>query len=396
LQGRRILLGITGSIAAYKCPELIRRLQEQGATVTVVMTDAAAKFVTPLTLQTISRRPVYTDLFEPREEILHLTLAQESDLFMVVPATANFIGKAACGLADDLLSTLWLSARGPVLLAPAMDAAMWEHPVTRAQLRQLRETGVEIVGPEAGPLASGLIGMGRLANLEALVAAAAESLASSTAMAGDRVVVTAGPTREPLDPIRFVSNRSSGKMGYAIARAALRRGARVTVISGPTALPPPFGVELVAVETAEQMAAAVEKRFPEATLLIMAAAVADYRPRTAAPEKITRQPGGLRIELDAVPDILAGLRPERPRQFVVGFAAETSDDLVARATRKLREKKLDLVAANRVGPSISVEVDDVALTLIDRSGRVTELGLLPKTAAAGRLLDVVTALRGPD
>jgi phosphopantothenoylcysteine decarboxylase/phosphopantothenate--cysteine ligase len=185
-------------------------------------------------------------------------------------------------------------------------------------------------------------------------------------------------------------------MGYAIARAALRRGARVTVISGPTALPPPFGVEMVAVETAEQMAAAVEKQFPEATLLIMAAAVADYRPRTAAPEKIKRQPGGLRVELDAVPDILAGLRPERPRQFVVGFAAETSDDLVARATRKLREKKLDLVAANRVGPSISVEVDDVALTLIDRSGGVTELGLLPKTAAAGRLLDVVTALRGTD
>jgi phosphopantothenoylcysteine decarboxylase/phosphopantothenate--cysteine ligase len=393
VQGARVLLGITGSIAAYKCPELIRRLQERGATVTVVLTDAAAKFVTPLTLQTISRRRVYSDLFEPREEILHLSLAEESDLVMVAPATANFIGKAACGLADDLLSTLWLSARGPVLLAPAMDAAMWDHPVTRAQLRQLREAGVEIVGPEAGPLASGLVGPGRLANVEALVAAADECLASSRAMAGERVVVTAGPTREALDPIRFVSNRSSGKMGYAIARAAVRRGARVTLISGPTTLPPPFGAEVVAVETAQQMAAAVEKHFPEATLLIMAAAVADYRPRAAAAEKISRQPGGLRVDMEAVPDILAGLRPERPRQFVVGFAAETGDDLAARATRKLRAKDLDLVAANRIGPSISVEVDDVALTLVDRSGRVTELGLLPKTAAAGRLLELVAALR---
>ena len=399
LQGQRILLGITGSIAAYKCPELIRRLQDHGATVTVVMTAAAAKFVTPLTLETISRRPVYTDLFEPREEILHLTLAQEAGLLMIAPATANFIGKAACGLADDLLSTLFLSARCPVMLAPAMDGAMWDEPITRLQLRQLREAVVEIVGAEAGPLASGLVGMGRLANLDALVAAAAESLASSTAMEGERLLVTAGPTREPLDPVRFVSNRSSGKMGYAIARAAIRRGARVTLISGPTALPPPFGVELVAVETAEQMAAAVEKHFPDATLLIMAAAVADYRPATVAREKIKRRREGLRLELEAVPDILARLRPERPRQIVVGFSAETptnTHDLVARATRKRQEKGLDLVAANLIGPSISVDVDDVALTLIDRTDRVNELGLLPKTAAAGRLLDAVMVLRRVD
>jgi phosphopantothenoylcysteine decarboxylase/phosphopantothenate--cysteine ligase len=400
LQGRRILLGVTGSIAAYKCPELVRRLQEHGATVTVVMTDAATRFVTPLTLQTISRRPVYTHLFEPRDEILHLTLTHDAGLFLIAPATANFIGKAACGLADDLLSTIFLSARCPVMLAPAMDAAMWDHPVTRAQLRQLREAGVEVVGPEAGPLASGLIGMGRLANLDALIAAAAEALASGAAMEGERVVVTAGPTREPLDPVRFLSNRSSGKMGYAIARAALRRGARVMLISGPTALPPPFGAEVVAVETAGEMAAAVEKHFPEATILIMAAAVSDYRPTTAADGKIARRPEGWRIDLDAVPDILAQLRPERPRQLVVGFAAETAtntptgtNDVVERATRKLRDKGLDLIAANRVGPSLGFEVDDVALILIDRSGGAAELGLLPKSAAAGRLLDVVATMR---
>jgi len=395
LHGKRILLGVTGSIAAYKCPELIRRLQDRGATVTVVMTDAAGQFVTPLTLQTISRRPVYTRLFDPREEILHLTLVQEADLFLIAPATANFIGKAASGLADDLLSTLFLAARGPVLLAPAMDAVMWDHPVTRGHLRQLREAGIDVVGPQAGPLASGLTGMGRLADPDAVIAAAEECLASRTALEGERVLVTAGPTREPLDPVRFLSNRSSGKMGYAIARAAVRRGASVTMISGPTALPPPFGVDVVAVETAAELAAALEKRFPATSLLIMAAAVADYRPARAEPGKIARQSKGLRVELEAVPDLLAGLRPDRPRQLMVGFAAET-EELLPRAHRKLQNKQLDLIAANLVGPSLGFDVDDIALTLLDRTGRVTELGLLPKTAAAGRLLDAAVALRQKD
>jgi len=392
LHGKRILLGVTGSIAAYKCPELIRRFQDRGATVTVVMTEAAGQFVTPLTLQTISRRPVYTHLFDPREEILHLTLVQEADLFLIAPATANFIGKAASGLADDLLSTLFLAARCPVLLAPAMDAVMWDHPVTRAQLRQLREAGIEIVGPEAGPLASGITGMGRLADPESVMAAAAECLASGTALAGESILVTAGPTREPLDPVRFLSNRSSGKMGYAIARAAARRGARVTLISGPTALPPPFGVDMIAIETAAELAGALEKRFPDSTILIMAAAVADYRPTSAPAQKITRRAEGLKVELEAVPDLLARLRPERPRQLVVGFAAET-EELLPRAARKLQNKHLDLIAANPVGPSMGFDVDEIALTLIDRTGRTKELGLLPKTVAAGRLLDSVAALR---
>lgn len=392
LHGKRILLGVTGSIAAYKCPELVRRLQDRGATVTVVMTEAAARFVTPLTLQTISRRPVYTQLFDPREEILHLTLVEEADLFLIAPATANFIGKAASGLADDLLSTLFLAARGPVLLAPAMDAVMWDHPVTRGQLRQLREAGIDIVGPEAGPLASGLVGMGRLADPEAMIAAAAECLVSRTALAGERVLVTAGPTREPLDPVRFLSNRSSGKMGYAIARTAARRGAHVTLISGPTALPLPFGVEVVTIETAADMAAALDKRFPDSTILIMAAAVADYRPKAAETRKIARRSEGLRVELEAVPDLLAQLRPDRPRQLMVGFAAET-EELVPRATRKLRSKQLDLIAANLVGPSLGFDMEEIALTLLDRTGGVRELGLLPKTVAAGRLLDAVVALR---
>ncbi|MBI3621499.1 MAG: bifunctional phosphopantothenoylcysteine decarboxylase/phosphopantothenate--cysteine ligase CoaBC [Nitrospirae bacterium] len=392
MHGKRILLGVTGSIAAYKCPELVRRLQDRGATVTVVMTEAAARFVTPLTLQTISRRPVYTQLFDPREEILHLTLVEEADLFLIAPATANFIGKAASGLADDLLSTLFLAARGPVLLAPAMDAVMWDHPVTRGQLRQLREAGIDIVGPEAGPLASGLVGMGRLADPEAMIAAAAECLVSRTALAGERVLVTAGPTREPLDPVRFLSNRSSGKMGYAIARTAARRGAHVTLISGPTALPLPFGVEVVTIETAADMAAALDKRFPDSTILIMAAAVADYRPKAAETRKIARRSEGLRVELEAVPDLLAQLRPDRPRQLMVGFAAET-EELVPRATRKLRSKQLDLIAANLVGPSLGFDMEEIALTLLDRTGGVRELGLLPKTVAAGRLLDAVVALR---
>ncbi|HTP41923.1 MAG TPA: bifunctional phosphopantothenoylcysteine decarboxylase/phosphopantothenate--cysteine ligase CoaBC [Nitrospiria bacterium] len=392
LHGSRILLGVTGSIAAYKCPELIRRLQDQGATVTVVMTEAAGQFVTPLTLQTISRRPVYSRQFDPRDEILHLTLVQEADLFLIAPATANFIGKAASGLADDLLSTLFLAARGPVLLAPAMDAAMWDHPVTRGQLRQLCDVGIDVIGPEAGSLASGLVGMGRLAGIETIIAAAAECLASRTVLAGEHVLVTAGPTREPLDPVRFLSNRSSGKMGYAIARSAARRGARVTLISGPTALPPPFGVEMVAVETAAEMAAALHKRFSEATLLVMAAAVADYRPTQTDSKKIKRQPTGLRIDLESVPDLLGQLRPERPRQLLVGFAAET-EELLPRARRKLEDKQLDLIAANLVGPSLGFDRDEIALTLLDRDGRVIDLGLLPKLVAAGRLLDTAVALR---
>jgi phosphopantothenoylcysteine decarboxylase/phosphopantothenate--cysteine ligase len=392
MHGSRILLGVTGSIAAYKCPELIRRLQDQGATVTVVMTEAAGQFVTPLTLQTISRRPVYSRLFDPRNEILHLTLVQEADLFLIAPATANFIGKAASGLADDLLSTLFLAARGPVLLAPAMDAAMWDHPVTRGQLRLLRDAGVEVIGPEAGSLASGLVGMGRLAGIESIVAATEECMASRTALAGEHVLVTAGPTREPLDPVRYLSNRSSGKMGYAIARSAVRRGARVTLISGPTAQPPPYGVEMVAVETAAEMAAALHKRFSDATLLVMAAAVADYRPARPDANKIKRRPAGLQLELESVPDLLGQLRPERPRQMMVGFAAET-EKLLPRARRKLENKHLDLIAANLVGPSLGFDRDEIALTLLDRDGRVTELGLLPKLVAAGRLLDAVAALR---
>jgi len=395
LHGKRILLGVTGSIAAYKCPELVRRLQDQGAMVTVVMTEAAGQFVTPLTLQTISHRPVYSHLFDPREEILHLTLAQESDLFLIAPATANFIGKAASGVADDLLSTLFLAARGPVLLAPAMDAAMWDHPVTRGQLQQLREAGIDIIGPGAGPLASGLVGMGRLAEPDAVIAAATECLASRTALAAEHVLVTAGPTREPLDPVRFLSNRSSGKMGYAIARSAARRGARVTLISGPTMLPPPFGVEVVAVETAADMATVLGKRFSEATLLVMAAAVADYRPVKAEDRKMKRRPEGLRVELEAVPDLLAQLRPERPRQLMVGFAAET-EELLPRARGKLRDKNLDLIAANLVGPSLGFDRDEIALTLLDRADRVTELGLLPKSVAAGRLLDAAAVLRQKD
>ena len=373
LQGKRILLGVTGSIASYKSPELIRRLQDQGAIVTVVMTEAAKQFVTPLTLRTVSRQPVYSSLFEERDEILHLTLVHDADLVLIAPATANFIGKAASGLADDLLSTLFLAVRGPILIAPAMDSVMWEHAVTRMQLQRLRDAGVEVVGPDEGPLASGLVGMGRLADLAAVIAAVNDCLADSASMIDEVVLVTAGPTREALDPVRYLSNRSSGKMGYAIARAAQRRGARVMLVSGPTALAPPFGVDYQTVETTEEMAHAVEKRFPESSLLIMAAAVADYRPQHVARKKLPRQTGTLQMTLESTPDILRQLHPDRPRQLVVGFAAET-DDLLDRAMRKREAKQLDLIAANRVGPSLGFDVDENELTLIDRNGRVTTLG----------------------
>ena len=392
LHGKKILLGVTGSIAACKCPELVRRLGDCGVTVTVVMTEAAQRFVTPLTLRTLSGQPVYTDLFEPGKELSHLTLAEETDLLLIAPATANVIAKLASGVADDLLSTLFLAARGPVAIAPAMDGGMWDHPMTQSQLQRLQEAGVEIVGPEHGRLASGSFGMGRLADIDGLIAAAGEYMASRTVMAGETVLVTAGPTREPIDPVRFLSNRSSGKMGYAIARAAQRRGARVILISGPTALRFPPNVECVSVETAGEMAAAVEKRFPESTVLIMAAAVSDYRLVAPAHKKMARHTQGLHLSLESTPDILASLRPDRPRQILVGFAAETSD-LETRATKKLKKKGLDLIAANLVGPSMGFDVENNALTLIDRSGRMRELGMLPKIVSAGRLLDEIQTIR---
>jgi phosphopantothenoylcysteine decarboxylase/phosphopantothenate--cysteine ligase len=392
LGGRRVLLGVTGSIAAYKSVALLRRLVSLGADVTVVMTGAAQRFVGPLTFQTLSGHPVYDDPFDPREEILHLTLADAADVFLIAPATANTIAKLAAGGADDLVSALALSARCPVILAPAMDAVMWEHRLVQRNLDALRDAGLTVVPPETGALASGLVGPGRLASEEAIIAALEARLGGGT-WSRERVVVTAGPTCEPIDPVRTITNRSSGKMGYALAAAARRRGATVTLISGPTRLPAPTGVEMVAVETAGDMRQAVLARIEKATLLVMAAAVADFRPRSVQPGKIKKGSAPLTIELVPTEDILTEVAGRRGDVFVVGFAAET-DRVVERASDKLKAKRLDLIVANDVSrPDIGFGADDNEVTMIDRAGGVTPIPRLPKSVVADRILDRIEALR---
>ena len=393
LTGRHVVLGVTGGIAAYKAVGLLRRLTERGARVTVVMTAAAKRFVAPLTFQTLSGRPVYDDLFDPREEIVHLTLAERADLVLIAPATANTISRLAAGAASDLLSSVALSARCPVMLAPAMDAVMWEHPLVRRNLDTLKGIGVAIIPPEIGPLASGLVGPGRLASEEAILGAVEARLAAAGPWAGERVIVTAGPTREAIDPVRTITNRSSGKMGYALAEAARARGASVTLIAGPTGLPAPPGVEVVSVETAEEMRRAVLARIDRATVLVMAAAVADYRPTVSAPSKMKKSGAPLTIELEPTADIVSEVTRRAAGVFVVGFAAET-ERMVERATDKLRAKRLDLIVANDVSqPGIGFGADVNEVTLIDRTGAVTALPRLPKRVVADRVLDRVHALR---
>ncbi len=392
LSGRRILLGVTGSIAAYKSVALLRRLASHGADVTVVMTDAAKRFVGPLTFQTLSGHPVYDDPFDLREEIIHLTLADAADVFLIAPATANTIAKLAAGSADDLLSALALSARCPVIIAPAMDAVMWEHRLVQRNLEALRAIGVTVVAPETGELASGLFGPGRLASEDALIAALEARVGTGT-WSRERVVVTAGPTSEPLDPVRTITNRSSGKMGYALAAAAYRRGAAVTLISGPTRLVPPVGVEVAPVETAAEMRRAVLERCEKATVLIMAAAVSDFRPASARQGKIKKAATPLSVELVPTEDILAAVTERHRDLFVVGFAAET-ERAVERASEKLTAKRLDLIVANDVSvPGIGFGADQNEVTLIDRDGGVEQVPRLPKPAVAERILDRVETLR---
>lgn len=394
LTGRHVLLGVTGSIAAYKAVGLLRRLIERGAQVTVVMSESARRFVGPLTFQTLSGRPVYHDLFDPRDEILHLSLADAAHVFLIAPATANTISRLAAGAASDLISSLALAARCPVMLAPAMDAVMWEHPLVQRNLATLRGMGVAVIAPEHGPLASGLVGMGRFPAEDAIVAAVEGRLGAGS-WATERVIVTAGPTAEAIDPVRVLTNRSSGKMGYAVAEAARARGAAVTLVTGPTALPAPDDMEVVRVETADEMRRAVLARLDKATLLVMAAAVADYRPGAPAATKRKKTAAPWSLELVPTEDILAEVaaRHRRPDLFVVGFAAETGD-LVERASAKLRAKALDLIVANDVGVSgIGFGSDVNEVTLIDRAGSVLTVPRLPKRLVAERILDRVDALR---
>ena len=390
LRGRFIVLGVTGSIAAYKSVELARRLTQAGATVQVVMSRSAAEFVRPLTFQALTYRPVELEMFQIQDERAagHVAMGRQADVVVIAPATAHLLARLAGGFSDDLIATTVLATDAPIVVAPAMETHMWQNPATRDNVATLRARGVRIVEPESGPLASGDVGPGRLAALERIEAAVAEALAGSHALAGRRIVVTAGPTVEPIDPVRFVSNRSSGKMGYAIAAAAADAGADVFLVSGPTALRPPSGTQLVPVETAEQMRDAVLGLLPNADAVVMAAAGPDYRPTETLERKIKKRDAGKRLDLRLTenPDILKAIvAARRAGAIVVGFKAETGD-ATAEAERMLREKKLDLVVANDISDPDSVFGSDTdRVTFVSADG-VEPLPLLAKTEVARRLI----------
>jgi phosphopantothenoylcysteine decarboxylase/phosphopantothenate--cysteine ligase len=395
LSGKEIVLGVTGSIAAYKAVELLRMLVKAGASVTVVLTEAAQRFVPPLTFAALSRREVMTDLFtlDYEAKIRHIAATEGADLLLVVPATANVIGKFARGLADDLLTNLFLACTRPVVVAPAMDADMYRHPAVQENLERLRAWGVRIVGPAEGELASGMWGPGRLAEITEILQAVAEILRPRSDLGGEVVLVTAGPTHEPLDPVRYLTNRSSGKMGYAIAEEAADRGARTILVSGPTGLTPPRGVETIRIETALQMRTAVLEHLPEATVVIKAAAVSDYRLVQPADFKVKKEEQSLTLKLVPNPDILKEIGAQKGGRILVGFAAETGD-LLRQAERKLKEKNLDLIVANDVSrEGAGFSHDTNAVVILDQDGGVEELPLLPKRTVARRILDRVVRLR---
>ncbi len=398
LSGKRIVLGVSGSIAAYKAADLASKLTQAGAQVDVILTGSAEKFVTPLTFQSVTGRRAYTDtdLWGNEAHVLHVGLGHATDLLVIAPCTANTIAKLAHGQADNLLTVTALASQSPLLLAPAMDGGMFDHPATQENLDTLRKRGATIVEPAEGHLASGLTGVGRLPETHQLIGHIRLILGRRGLLAGKRVLVTAGGTQEPLDPVRVLTNRSSGRQGYALAQAAQDAGARVTLVTTPTALTPPVGAEVIRVETAKQMLDAVLKEFPESDALIMAAAVADFRPKDVAEDKIKKEGGVPQIELEATEDILkaaAGLRIEAKRkQVVVGFAAE-SQDLLQNAANKLQSKKLDLIAANDISANdagFSVETNRITLLFAD--GRRESLSLMSKSEAAEIIIERVAAL----
>ena len=383
-----IVLGVTGGIACYKALELVRLLVQDSCSVRVVMTREAAEFVTPLSFQTLSGSPVATDLFSltQESEIGHINLADSADLLVIAPATANIVAKLAAGIADDLLTTVVLATQAPLLVVPSMNVHMLAHPMVQANLARLKEAGYHVMEAASGYLACGYEGKGRLPEPQA-IADEIRALLRPRDLTGEKIVVTAGPSREPLDPVRFISNRSSGKMGYALARAAARRGAQVVLVSGPTALAPPEGVRTVPVVTAEEMRAAVLAEFDSATAVFMAAAVADYRPRSSAGNKMKRGGDAIRLDFVPNPDIVAELGGRKNAQVVVGFAAET-ESLLENARGKLHRKNLDLLVANDVTREDSgFDVDTNAVTLLDRDGTVTPLPVMSKDAVADHIYD---------
>jgi len=397
----KVALGITGGIAAYKAAELVRVLQDKGIDVQVVMTRHACEFVRPLTFAALSGHKVITEMFgeggddaNVESAIEHIAVAQSIEALVIAPATANTLAKLAHGLADDFLSTLALATKAPVIVAPAMNVSMWEHTATQENVAILRRRGVAVVPPDEGYLACGMTGAGRLASVETIARTVFGTLGIQEDLKGETVLVTAGPTEEPLDAVRYLSNRSSGKMGYALAEAARRRGANVILVSGPTKLDPPTGVELERVRTAEEMAQIVLGRLPEATAVIMAAAVADFQPSEVRGRKIKKREGLRALRLKPTRDILQEVaRRKRPGQIVIGFAAET-DHVIDNAVRKLRSKKLDLIVANDVTQEgAGFDTDTNIVTLIFPDGTSRALDKMSKIDVAGRVLDEVVKIR---
>jgi phosphopantothenoylcysteine decarboxylase/phosphopantothenate--cysteine ligase len=388
LRNKSLLLGVTGGVAAYKTVDLVRRLREEGLSVTVIMTEAAQYFVTPLSLEIASQKKVYSDLFQ--DPMAHIHLPAEADIMVIAPATANIIGKCARGIADDLLSTSFLAFRGDVIIAPSMNWRMYENPILQENLQYLLSLGIKQIGPEKGDLACGEEGMGRMADVSSIVESVLSSL-SKKDLTGEKILVTAGPTREYLDPVRFFSNRSSGKMGYALARAASRRGAHVTLISGHSSLQKPQGVRFISVETASDMLEAVKKEARTSTVLIMSAAVSDFMPASGANSKIakTRE---MTVRLSATPDVISEVSKKKKRPFIIGFAAETGRR-IGRARKKLKEKNMDMIVFNDVTEAGSgFDTDTNKVIIIDRD-KETELPRMSKDLVADAIIDKLVKVK---
>jgi phosphopantothenoylcysteine decarboxylase/phosphopantothenate--cysteine ligase len=400
----KIALGVTGGIAAYKAAEIVRLMQDRGLRVQVIMTRAAQEFVRPLTFAALSGEKVITGMFSPGADggefghepnidsaIEHIVVAQSIDALLVAPATADSLAHFAQGIANDFLTTLYLATTAPVVVAPAMNVNMWNHPATQANLQILRQRGVKIVEPDAGYLACGMTGPGRLAENEAIVAAVLEAAGASQDLAGETVLITAGPTREKIDPVRYLTNRSSGRMGYALAEAALRRGARVLLVSGPTSISPPAAAEVTRIESAEEMRDATLGLLSQATIVIKTAAVSDYRPKSASGQKIKRK-GPMTLDLEATPDILRELASKKTTQLLIGFAAET-ENVLENARQKLVGKNLDAIVVNDVSrEGVGFDSDRNAVTIISRD-EVVEVAETTKSEVAQRVLDQIVRLR---
>jgi len=390
MQGKRVLLGVTGGIAAYKSPDLVRRLRELGAEVQVVLTAGAREFVTPMTFQAVSGREVRSDLWDPEAEkaMSHIELARWADFVIIAPATADFLARLATGQADDLLTTLCLATDAPIALAPAMNRLMWSNPATQANVATLESRGIHVWGPGEGDQACGEVGAGRMLEPTQLAAYAANAIAPTGPLAGKRVLLTAGPTRERIDPVRFISNRSSGKMGFAVAAAARDAGAEVTIVCGPVNLATPPGVKRIDVESAADMLNAVMKNIDGVDIFVATAAVADYRPACPVECKIKKTSESMDLKMERTVDILATVAARTPRPFVVGFAAET-DSVEQYARQKLLKKNLDMIAANEVGHDKVFEKDDNALLVLWRDGRL-EMPHAPKVALARDLVALIS------